>query len=173
MLSTIRPVDPLQLHRHWPFIARALNAIRDKAGRTQWWNEDVYASLQFRAAAGYIVEVKGYPVGFFVVHPQAVPWVGETELFLWICWSAPLAEWPVTPDEHNLVAYETLAFIAKLALDAGHSQVSTLTVRRGLMRQYPNLWEGHTYPCSIGMDKLRQLVAREVVGSAMAKDDNP
>ena len=156
MLASIQPVDPLHLHRHWPFLKQGLDAVIAKAKNTRWWIEDVYAAVQCKAATAYIVSTNR-PVGFFIVHPQSVLFTGETELFLWILWSLPLREWN-GPDRLQVV-HETLQFIAALALQQGHSAVATLTVRRGLMRRYAHLWKCEVFPARMPLEALQQLVA--------------
>jgi hypothetical protein len=150
-------IDPMRLHAEWPFLVRGLADIQRKAhGKTRWWLEDVYAAIQTRQATAYIVSVGDAPAGFFVVHPQQVPFSGETELFLWIVWSIPLRE--RNGADYAAVTHETLQFIAALALQGGHSAVATLTVRPGLLRRFGNLWQSEVISARMDNTVLHQLV---------------
>lgn len=147
------------MHRHWPDLRRGVEEVIRRSKHTRWWPEDVYAAVQTRQAAAFIVQHNGRMVGFFIVHPQTVPFTGETELFLWIMWSLPLREW--NPPERTQVTIETLRFIAALATQQGHSAVSTLTVRPGLLRRWGNLWQSDVYSCRMPAETLRLLTAAQ------------
>ena len=146
----------MHLHRHWPFLLRGVQDVVRKSKHTRWWAEDVYAAVQNRAAAAYIVQHNGQQVGMFITHPQTVPFSGETELFLWIMWSLPLREW--NPPERMIVTMDTLKYIAALALNQGHSAVATLTVRPGLLRRWKSLWQSEVYSCRMPTEVLHGLV---------------
>lgn len=157
MLSVIQPIDPLKLHAAWQFILHGLNDIRRKAkNKTAWWPEDVYGCLMSRQATGYTVHVGGDAIGFFITYPQQVPFSGETELFLWIMWSQPLAQ--RNGHDYGKVTLEVMRYLAVLALSQGHSAVGTLTVRKGLLRRYAHLWQSNVVSARIERDRLNELV---------------
>lgn len=156
MIAQIAQVDPVRLHQHWPFLKRGVDEVIRKSKHTRWWPEDVYAAVQSRQAAAYIVAHHEQQVGMFIVHPQVVPFSGDTELFLWIMWSLPLREW--NPPERQQVTLDTLQFIAALALQQGHDGVGTLTVRPGLLRRWGNLWKTEVYSCRMPKEVLQSLV---------------
>lgn len=160
MISTIQPIDPLQMHWHWPFLLRGLEAIRQKGkGMVSWWVEDVYAAIQYKAATAYIVSIGRKPVGFTVVHPQAIPFQGTTELLIWIAWSLPLREWNGL--DVGKAFLETVRFLANVAIQQGHVSLSTLTVRRGLLRKYPSLFRSDVINCRIPPERLRDVALGE------------
>ncbi len=154
-MTQIQQVDPVKLHQYWPFIKRGVDAVIRKSQHTRWWPEDVYAAVQTRQAMAYIVAHNGQQVSMFVVHPQPVMFTGETELFLWLFWALPLREW--NPPERFQVSMDTLKYIAQLAIQGGHSAVSTLTVRPGVLRRWGNLWKQEVFSCRMPADTLQAL----------------
>lgn len=158
MISTIQPIDPLQMHRHWPFLLRGLESIvRKGKGNVSWWVEDVYSAIQYKAATAYVVSIGQTPVGFTIVHPQAVPFQGTTELLIWIAWSLPLREWNGLAVGEAFM--ESVRFLANLAIQQGHVALATMTVRRGLLRKYKALFRSEVINCRIPIERLALVAA--------------
>lgn len=171
MLSSIEPLDPLRIHFHWPFILRGLtDIIRRAKGHTRWWPEDVYAAIQFRAATCYLSRIEVTPVGYFIAHPQPVPFAGETELFIWIAWNIP-------PRERNglrvdIAMVEGIRFLAQQAVAQNFCGLSTVTVRKGFLKRYGDFFTSHVQSCMMSAETMRRVAAEDVDGQRRQPDQH-
>jgi len=122
-------VPAKQLHDHWPFVRRGLEAIRKKT-KPEWLAEDIYSAIRQGNAMLLLAMCGPNPVGFTISYFTEVPFSNRKELFVWAAWTIPprerLTGWPVQAAIND--NFDTLV---RLARAEGAFRLSCLSPRPG------------------------------------------
>ena len=130
----ITVIKPAELHQHWDFIERGLEAIRRKV-KPDWLAGDVYGALRADAAVACIVSRGVRLLGFLIWHRQERPWSHKLDVFVWATWALPLRE-RLPGDDIAEAIWRGREYLYGVKRAIGAEKVIAISSRRGFVKRY-------------------------------------